>query len=158
MVGLCQENGPVILTFHESVEMRRPAEVVFAYVSDFNKAHEWRVEVRASSQAPDGPMTDGSRLREESAILGVRVVTESVVDAFEAGHRFHFNHVAGPIPVDGEYLVESDGNDARLTYTLRADLRGVWALAAPILKRSGRRMIIKSLDNLKARLERDPRP
>jgi hypothetical protein len=146
----------MILTFHQSLDIRRAADEVFAHVSDFSRAHEWRVEVRRSTQVPTGPMIEGSALREESAILGARVVTESEVDEFEPGRRFHFTHVAGPIPVEGAYLVESQGDGSRLTYTLRAELHGVWALAGPFLKRSGRRMITKSLENLRAQLEGRP--
>jgi hypothetical protein len=34
------------LTFRQSVGIRRPVHEVFGYVSDFNRAKEWRVEVR----------------------------------------------------------------------------------------------------------------
>lgn len=70
-----------------------------------------------------------------------------------AGRRFRFTHVAGPVPADGEYLVEAVGDGAMLTYTLRAELLGVWRLAAPYLKHSGRRMMARSLENLRAQLE-----
>jgi hypothetical protein len=142
----------VILTLQHSVAIRRPADEVFAYISDFNRAQEWRVEVRVSTQSPPGPMVRGSRLHEESAIMGRRVVTESVVNQLEPGRRFRFTHVAGPIPVGGEYLVEAVGDGTMLTYTLRAELQRVWALAAPYLRRSGLRTMARSLENLRARL------
>jgi hypothetical protein len=135
------------------VGIDRPAPEVFAYVSDFNRACEWRVEVKASSQVPPGPMVQGSRLCEESGLMGRRVVTTSVVDDLDPGRRFRFTHVAGPIPVGGEYLVEAGGGGAVLTYTLRAELRGGWRLAAPYLRRSGPRMMARSLESLRARLE-----
>jgi Polyketide cyclase / dehydrase and lipid transport len=141
------------LTLRQSVLLRRSPHEVFAYVSDFNRAKEWRVEVRESTQTPPGPMVKGSRLHEESAIMGRRVVTESVVDELEPGRRFTFRHVAGPIPVGGEYLVEEVVDGTRLTYTLNAELRGVWGVAAPYLRRSGPRMMARSLETLRARLD-----
>jgi Polyketide cyclase / dehydrase and lipid transport len=63
----------VTLTVRQSVLIRRSPHEVFAYVSDFNRAKEWRVEVRESTQTPPGPMVKGSRLHEESAIMGRRV-------------------------------------------------------------------------------------
>lgn len=146
----------ITLTLQQSVEIRRPAHEVFAYVSDFNRAKQWRVEVRESTQVPPGQMVEGSRLHEEPAIMGLRVVTESVVDELEPGRRFRFQHVGGPIPVGGEYLVEAVGDGAILTYTLRAELRGAWVLAGSYLKRSGARTMTRSLENLRARL--DPKP
>ena len=141
------------LTMQRSVGIRRPAHEVFAYVSDFNRAYEWRVEVRESTQKPPGNMVRGSRLHEESTIMGLRVVTESMVDQLEPGRRFRFTHVAGPIPVGGEYIVEAARDGAMLTYILRTELRGLWGLAAPYLKRSGPRMMARSLERLRAQLE-----
>jgi len=85
--------------------------------------------------------------------MGRRVVTESAVDELEPGRHFSFEHIAGPIPVGGEYLVEAVGDGTKLTDTLRAELRGVWGLAAPYLKRSGSKMMARSLENLRARLD-----
>ena len=140
------------LTIRQSVEVGRPAKEVFAYVSDFGRAREWRVEVRESTLSPPGSMGKGSRMHEVAAILGRRVATDSVVEEFEPGRRFTFRHVAGPIPVGGEYLVETAGNGARLTYTLTADLRGIWRVAGPYLRWSGPRMMARSLRRLQQRL------
>ena len=141
------------LTLRQSVLVRRPPHEVFAYVSDFNRAKEWRVEVRESTQTPPGPMVKGSRLHEESAIMGRRVVTESVVVELEPGRRFTFKHLAGPIPVGGEYLAEEVDGGTKLTYTLNAELRGLWGMAAPYLKRSGPKMMARSLEKLRGRLD-----
>jgi Polyketide cyclase / dehydrase and lipid transport len=107
---------------------------------------------------PPGPMVQGSRLQEEAAVLGRRVVTESVVDELEPGRRFTFRHVAGPIPVSGEYLVEAVGEGARLTYTLSAELWGIWAVATPYLRSSGPRTMARSLARLRERLGGGPVP
>jgi hypothetical protein len=85
-------------------------------------------------------------------VLGRRVVTESVVDELEPGRRFTFQQVAGPIPVSGEYLVEALGEGARLTDTLWVELRGIWAVASPYLRRSGPRTMDRSLARLRERL------
>jgi hypothetical protein len=41
----------VRLTLRQSVHIPRPAHDVFRYVSDFNRAKEWRTEVRISTQS-----------------------------------------------------------------------------------------------------------
>ena len=89
------------LTFVRSVTVARSVEDTFAYASDFNRAYEWRDEVRASRASPAGPMRLGTQLHEESVLAGRRVVTESVVDADEPPHRFSFAHLSGPMPVSG---------------------------------------------------------
>jgi polyketide cyclase/dehydrase/lipid transport protein len=133
---------------HEIIVPGRTVEDVWEYVSDFNRAHEWRTEVTGSRMEPAGPMRTGSRLRETAVINGRTVVTDSVVDSCEAPHRFTFAHVAGPLPVSGEYLLTSAPDGTRLSYLLDVRLTGMWRLAGPLLRRSGRRMIGRSLATL----------
>ena len=144
------------LTFVRSVTVQRNVEDTFAYASDFNRAYEWRIEVQASSATPPGPMRLGSRLHEESVLAGRRVVTESVVDAYEAPHRWSFAHLSGPMPVSGDYMFEPVGDGAQLTYTLRVRVRGGWALLGPLFRLTGGRMIDRSLAKFAENLEARP--
>ena len=137
---------------HQVVIPRRSAAEVFAYVSDFNRAAEWRVEVRESTMTPPAPMRLGARLREVARVAGQRVVTESVVDSFAPPESWTFAHTRGPLPVSGGFRVEPADGDVRLIYRLHVPLRGAWALGAPYLRWSGRRMIQRSLARLAARL------
>ena len=141
------------LTFVRSVTVQRNVEDTFAYASDFNRAYEWRAEVKASSATPPGPMRLGSRLHEESVLAGRRVVTESVVDAYEAPHRWSFAHLSGPMPVSGDYVFEPVGDGAQLTYSLRVRLHGGWALLAPLFWLTGGRMMERSLAKFAVNLE-----
>jgi hypothetical protein len=133
------------LTFVRSVTVACSVPDTFAYASDFNRAYEWRDEVEASRATPAGPMRLGTQLHEESRLAGRRVVTESVVDAYEPPHRFSFTHLSGPMPVSGEYVFESADGGTRLTYTLRVRLRGGWVLLAPLFRLTGGRTMQRSL-------------
>lgn len=142
-----------VIEFTEQVVIRRrSAAEVFDYVSDFGRAVEWRVEVTDSSMTPPAPMRLGSRLREVARVAGRDVVTDSVVDQFSPPDAWSFAHTGGPLPVSGGFQVEPAGGDVRLTYRLRVDLRGAWALGASYLRWSGRRMIRRSLARLAERL------
>ena len=141
------------LTFEQHVVIpNRSVSEVFHYVSDFGRAAEWRVEVVDSSMSPPAPMRLGSRLREVSRIAGREVVTESVVDELSPPTLWSFAHVSGPLPVHGDYRLESKPDGVSLTYRLGVRLTGVWALGAPYLRWSGRRLIRRSLDTLAQRL------
>jgi hypothetical protein len=141
------------LRMTSSVAIHRCAEDVFAYAADFRRAAEWRDEVVASTMSPSGPMRPGTLLHEEARVAGRGVVTDSVVEVYEPPHRFTFTHLSGPLPVRGEYRVTPVGDGAQLRYDLTVDLRGGWALFAPILRLSGPRMMARSLDELRFRLE-----
>lgn len=135
------------------IVVQRAAEDVFAYAADFRRAAEWREEVVASTMSPSGPMRSGTVLHEEAQVAGRPVVTDSVVEVYDAPHRFTFTHLSGPLPVSGEYRVTPVGDCAELRYHLTVELRGGWALLAPILRVSGPRMMARSLDELRFRLE-----
>ena len=57
------------------------------------------------------------------------------------------------MPVSGEYRVTAVEDGAELHYDLTVDLRGGWALLAPILRVTGPRMMARSLDEFRFRLE-----
>lgn len=126
----------------------RGREEVFAYVSNFNLAHEWRTEVVESRMLPHGPMHHGSLLIEVAKVAGRRVITESVVDHHEFPDRWTFAHQRGPVPVSGGFVLRDARDGVRVSYTLDLPLRGLWVLLTPYLRWSGRRTIQASLSAL----------
>ena len=141
-----------------TVRVQRPITDVFAYAADFGRAKEWREEVIESSMSPAGPMRAGSVLHEVAQVAGRTVVTDSLVADYDAPHRYTFTHLRGPLSVSGEYQVTGSGETAELHYLLNVDLRGGWALLAPILRLSGPRVMARSLDEFRFRLEAAARP
>ncbi|HLL63404.1 MAG TPA: SRPBCC family protein [Propionibacteriaceae bacterium] len=143
------------IQFEEQVLIpARTVSEVFDYVSDFRRAAEWRVEVVESSMAPPAPIQVGARLREVSRIVGRSVVTDSVVDELSAPTFWSFGQVRGPLPVRGDYRLAAEGNGVRVTHRLEVELTGRWALGAPYLRWSGRRLIQRSLGRLAERMVR----
>ena len=146
-----------LVVIRRSVVVDRPQSAVYAYVSDFERAPEWREEVVGATQTPPGPLEPGTRLRETARVLGRPVVTDSVVFTVDPGHRFTFRHVAGPLPVSGEWAVTAEGEHrSRVDYELRIELRGWWALLAPVIRASGPGQVARSLEVLRTRLEAAP--
>ena len=141
------------LRLSSSIRIHRCVEDVFAYAADFHRAAEWRDEVVASTMSPFGPMRAGTVLHEEARVAGRPVVTDSVVEVYEPPHRFTFEHLSGPMPVSGEYRVTAVEDESELHYALNVDLRGGWALLAPLLRVTGPRMMARSLDEFRFRLE-----
>lgn len=148
----------VVVEITRVIDIEASPGAVFAYASDFRRAHEWRTEVVESTMEPSGPMRAGSRLREMAVVAGRQLVTDSVVDVFEPSRRFTFCHVAGLLPVSGEYrveprLAESRTDAATLRYTLRLHLAGGWRLLAPLLTITAPATVRRSLRTLATRVE-----
>ncbi len=146
------------LHLNRTVRVRRPAADVFGYAADFGRAKEWREEVIESSMSPAGPMRTGSVLHEVARVAGRTVVTDSLVADYDEPHRYTFTHLRGPLSVSGEYRVTGSGEASELHYRVNVDLRGGWALLAPILRLSGPRVMARSLDEFRFRLEAAARP
>jgi hypothetical protein len=141
------------IQFEEQVIIpARSGAEVFGYVSDFDRAVEWRTEVVRSSMSPPAPIQVGARLREVSRIAGREVVTDSVVDQVSAPTFWSFAHESGPLPVRGDYRFTDEPDGVRIVYRLEVELTGLWALGTPYLRRSGRRMMQRSLARLAERL------
>ncbi|HEX2805186.1 MAG TPA: SRPBCC family protein [Kineosporiaceae bacterium] len=141
------------VVIQKSLTIYAPVHEVFERICDFTGAPEWRHGVRVAIQDPPGALAVGSRLHEEAGILGVRVTTETVVTALEPDRRWAFEHVSGPIPVTGEFMVEPLTHGTQLTYTLRAQLVGVRRHGARLASIWGRRTVTRSLETLRAQLE-----
>lgn len=141
-----------------SVRVHRAVADVFAYAADFRRAQEWREEVVESTMSPAGPMHTGTVLHEVARLAGRTVVTDSVVADYDAPHRYRFTHLRGPIPVSGEYRVTDCAEGAEFEYRLSAELRGGWALLAPIFRVSAPRRMARSLDEFRFRLEAAAQP
>jgi hypothetical protein len=90
------------VVIQRSISIERPQSTVFDHVSDFERTAEWRDEVIESTQSPSGPMMPSTHLRETARVLGRRVVTDSVVDVVEPGHRFtqrrRYHHRRAALP------------------------------------------------------------
>jgi uncharacterized membrane protein len=141
-----------ILTLKQHVVIARPVAEVFTYASDFGRAHEWRAGVIESTMS-SAIMATGTRLREVATLAGRQIVTICRIADFRPGRRFTFEHVEGPLPVFGWLRCDPYPSGTLLTYTLNLELTGVAALAAPLLRRSGDRMLRRSLETLRRRAE-----
>lgn len=147
-----------VRTLHlsDTVLVRRSAPDVFDYAADFRRAPEWRTELVEAALRPDGPMRLGSTLREVAKVAGLRMVTETVIDNYDAPNRFTFRHQSGPLPVSGGYTVTPADGGAVLRYDLTVELPGRWRLLAPVFRLTGPRTMAASLDRFRSRLETIP--
>ncbi len=141
------------LIFEQSVIVDRPIADVFEYVSDVNRAHEWRSEVVESTMWPAGPMRHGMVTYEVTYIRGRRIVTETVIDTMSAPERFSFSHLNGPLPTSGECVFVAGPEGTEMTYRLVIELRGGWVLFGRYLRRLVEQNMTRSLATLRSTLE-----
>ncbi len=114
-----------------TVEIARPPEDVFAYMTDPAKLSTWQ-DAEEVTQLTPGPVGAGTQFREVHKALGKRRVEITEIVAFEPGRVFEIRVVDGP-PVDGRWDFEAAGAGTRLTFTPTARVLRLMRPAAELM-------------------------
>lgn len=89
-----------------SVEISRPPEDVFSYVSDVSRFHEWNESLVRARLQGDAPVGVGSRLTQTRRIgRGERTMTMEVTE-YNPPRSWAFRGIDGPIRAIGKGSVE----------------------------------------------------
>jgi uncharacterized protein YndB with AHSA1/START domain len=74
-----------MITIETSIEIRRPVEAVFAFVSDHRNEPQWHksVKVKEFRVTPDGPPAVGTQSTVVGSFLGVKVKATGQITALE---------------------------------------------------------------------------
>lgn len=144
-----------MIEFHIPVEINRPVEEVFDYVTDPDKLPSWQTNTVSVATEPDGPLALGTRLHEVHRAPGGRELPSVVeVSQFERGRRLELRIVEGPLPVDGLFVFEAiNGSSTRLELFGTGRPTGAMRLAQPLLRRVVRRQFAGNLRSLKQVME-----
>src|SRR3954454_1308807 len=106
-----------------TVEIARPPDEVFAFVTDPAKLSVWQ-DAEEVQQLTEGPVQAGTRFREVHKVIGRRRVELTEVVECDPGRVFHIRVVEGP-PVDGHWEFASTARGGtRVTLTPLAHLSG----------------------------------
>jgi uncharacterized membrane protein len=137
-----------------SIEIARPAEVVFAYLDDLARHGEWQSDVEQVTVETDGPTRVGTRARDKRRVPGgTREIRYEIVE-HDPPRRSRFRGLDGPVRPEGVVTV-SPLDSARSRVTIELELRGhgLGKLVAPLARRQARKSIPLDEQRLKQRLE-----
>jgi uncharacterized protein YndB with AHSA1/START domain len=131
--------------FRVTRTVARPAEQVWAALTDWDGAARW---LKVDRIHAEGPTAVGTRL----------VVTTrgrdraSEITELEPGRSITLRSVQGGVTADYRYTLEPDGDGTRLTLVADVTTRGPWRLLAPVIRTAIRRADAGQLDALAAAL------
>ena len=139
----------------ESISIGRPAEDVFAYVTDPANDPVWQSGVVESELIGGGESRVGSRIRVVRRFLGRRMEFVGEVTRWEPPNRAEVKSVEGPFRFDGSYQCEPEDGGCRLTVAGELGSFGGFfgKLADPVVTQMGVRQLRADLENLKDILE-----
>ena len=145
-----------MLKMEFSVEIKRPVEEVFAYLTDPAMEPEWNSAVLECRADQPGPIRVGSKIHIVGRILGRR--SESTYEVTELVPNKKYVHKTGtPFPLEATYLAEPTAGGTKVTLRGVAEPGGFFKVAEPVLGRIANRQIQAQLDTMKELLEaREP--
>lgn len=141
-----------MIEVEHTLEIDRPAEEVFEYLTDVSRLPEWQSS--AESAAVEGDVREGALVREVRTFMGRRAASTLEVTEYEPPRRFSLRVVEGPIRYWVEHALEPllDGR-TRVTFVGHGEARGVPRLMQGAVRRAVERQFVKDLEALKRNLE-----
>jgi uncharacterized membrane protein len=138
----------------ESIEINRPLEEVFNYVSDVDNYPEWMAHALEVLKNTEGSPQQSDRFIVAIKSVGRRFETPYERTSFEANRRYTDRAVGGPIPNQRwDCTFEEVPGGTRVTRAVDAEPAGLLKLLEPLQKRAAERQLRKDLQTLKDVLE-----
>jgi uncharacterized membrane protein len=142
-----------MIKFEITEVVDRPAEEVFAYLTDAEKLPEWQSMVSESRQDSPGPMSVGTRVTNVRNFLGRRIESEAEVTAYESPRRFDVRVVSGPVPFQISHTLEPREATTIVKVEAQGEPGGFFKLAEPLVGRQAERQFKNDFATLKDLLE-----
>jgi uncharacterized membrane protein len=138
----------------ENIEIDRPVEEVFDYVSEADNFPEWAGTAIEIRKGTPGPVREGDTFTAAIKFLGRRFETPYERTAFEPNRRYMDRATGGPIPnQEWTYTFEEIPAGTRLTRAVEGEPGGFFKLADPLIERALKRQVRTDLETIKDLLE-----
>jgi uncharacterized membrane protein len=141
-----------------SIVIDRPVAEVFEFIHDLSNDALWQTTLVESKPLAEGPLRVGMKVRETRRFLGKRVEITREITEYEPPQRSAFDTISGPVPMSGEYNLETLNGSTKLTAIGELDAHGFFKLAEPVFARMATRELESSLGHLKDLLEAAEEP
>lgn len=140
-----------MISFTNTITIDRPAEDVYAYLTDLEHIPEWNWAITKTSKISEGPVTAGTRY-EQTRHTPTTAVEQIVIIDLEPVRHLHIEGTLGPFHADLRYDIEPAGDQTQLTnqVALHGDIP---ALKLALARLSIPRAVASNLNALKTQLE-----
>lgn len=146
-----------MITTRVAVQIDRPMDEVFAFVSDPANFPRWAgALVKESRQTSRGPVGVGTTFTQLNVLMGRRFLSEMRVVTYEPPRRLEYETTSGPIRFTGHYTFEEVNGGTRFTSVDESEPSGLLRYLQPLLQPFAQRQITINLSRLKAAIEAQP--
>jgi carbon monoxide dehydrogenase subunit G len=141
-----------------TVEIARPAQEVFSYVTDPSRFGEWQEGVVSAGVEGGGPQAVGSHCTTTRLIGGRKRTSTQEITVLDPPRRWSVHGIDGPVRADVDVVVEAlgEGSGSRVTIALDFRGHGIGRVIVPLfVRRQAASEVPRSCAKLKQRLERN---
>jgi len=137
----------------ESVEISCPVEKAFAYTTDLKSWNKWNSIILEAEQTSKGPVDVGATFRGTCRMMGRTMKWTSKVTEYKPPSKFEKNITSGSVLIEQHNTYDPTKGGTKFTLVYDMKVGGLLMLMSPMLVRSMRKELKKSLGNLKQILE-----
>jgi uncharacterized membrane protein len=137
-----------------TVEIDRPADEVFAVISDFSRNPEWQGGMKSAHWTSEPPRGVGSTYQQVARFLGRDVITTFEVLAYEPGRSVTIESRESSFPITVTRSVEPLGPDrTRVSARIEGEPGRFFRLFGPLLRSMAERSVKRDYERLRRLLE-----
>jgi len=133
--------------------IRRPADEVFAVITDVDRTPLWMPGLSEAHITSDGPLETGSALIYQGTFLGRGYESHAVCTGLTENKHFATEMTNGPFYLETDAVLEPVPDGTRVTTTCRGESRGFFKLAEPLVVRLSKKLWENGAENLRTLME-----
>ena len=137
----------------QSIQIDAAPEAVFAFLTDTSNARRWDSGLQELEVTSEGPLAEGSTVREVRKSMGRRFETTYRMNQFEPGRSMGWTTVEGQMDSDGAFTLEPQSGGTLLRMHVDAGLPLLMKPMSLIMSPMINREIRQNLATLKGLVE-----
>jgi uncharacterized membrane protein len=137
----------------ESVEIKRPADKVFAYTLDAKSWPNWQSTFPEAEQTSQGPVGVGTTFKGSIHMMGLTMKWTAKATECEPNKKFGKNITCGIITTEQHNTYDPIEGGTKFTIVYNMKVGGLMKLFSPMIVSSTRKALKQALSNLKGILE-----
>jgi uncharacterized membrane protein len=136
-----------------SVLVERPADEVFAYITNFENNPKWQSGMQECTFTTEPPLRVGSRYKQVAKFMGQRIESAFEVLEYEPNRMIRFHSTSGTFPIRIMRSVEPVGTATKVTAIIEGEPDGLLKWLTPITRPMMENNIKQDYQRLKQLLE-----
>ena len=142
-----------MIRFKETIEVAKPVDKVFSFVSDLENSPRWSDDVVNTKKMSPGPIQEGTIFRQYRNVLATAGEAVSIT-AHSPNERLRIQARLADSPAQVTYEFEEVASGTRITSEVELEPAGVMRLITPVVETRVKHSVAEDLVALKRVLEK----